>query len=422
MEDQSKDVGTLEGLHNISSEDFANYLFSDNVTKDATTVTDTSKKEPESSVAATAKAPNVEKKDDTSVAENKDTTGKDVDEKKPELKTGSDKKDDKKTVDSASGEKVDKKDDKPVDKKEESVDDSKKDDTEVELEFKLPEEEKAELEGGDGWKELAKNQGFDVSEDTFEAYQKGVEEFYRKKYEPNLGKFDPEAQRLIEFLDSGGKLENFIAPLKPIQELKSLSDAELVSRDLELRKWPADKIEKQIALLVEQDKLEVSAFALREKLDAIEEQIKEDTINKQLAAAKRTDTYKQLSKAEELSTFKKTLSNVKDFMDIPIKDKHKDYLIKQWESGKYDTILKDPSMQAQLILWHEFGDKGLQMIKEKFNKQVQLERKKDRHAIPPETGSGSGQTKGTSKTDVEAEGNWDALNGFSDIVFGDKKS
>lgn len=293
------------------------------------------------------------------------------------------------------------------------------------FEFKTLDEKAAEEEESDGWLELSKKDGFDITEDTYEAYVAGRDKFYKEKYQIDLGKYQPETQRFIEFLESGGTINSFIEPLRPLNELRNLDDVALITKDLEMQEWDPAKIEKEIARMSEKDgEVELSAYKIRKQIDTIEERLKEKIVNDTIVASDRQTTYKQTSTAEELTSIKKELNTMSAFLEIPLGDKHKAGIVKKLESGQYNDVINNPKAKMQAILWHEFGKEGVNLLKEKVLAEAKLEIKKDRHNIPPPASQGGAQSRSTSTTEVKAEGNWAVLGSqeeFDQAYFGTKK-
>lgn len=290
------------------------------------------------------------------------------------------------------------------------------------LQFSVPGEEGEEVgTEGNGWSQLSKEIGFEVENDDFDTFKAGLDEHYKNKYEVDLGKYEPEAQRLIQFLNAGGKTDAFVEPLKPIKDLQALSDIDLIEKDLELRNMSPELIEKEINKLTEDDQVGTTAFKLREKLNTLESQIRDQIVSESLNATERSEDYKKQSAAEQLSSFKKELNKVSDFLEIPIADKHKQYIIKNLESGKYADLLESPKMKVLAILQTEFGKDGISLLKKKVSEETRREYKKDRHAIPPVPASGGAQSRSASRTEVTPEGNWQALEGFNDVVYPNEK-
>lgn len=114
---------------------------------------------------------------------------------------------------------------------------------------------------------LAKAQGIELKEDSFEAYQLGIEEKYNAKVEEVkkttedtvLAKYSPEARATIELLNSGLSLEQIYSPLQEVQQLKALDDVSLVRKALEeatmpdgvTKMWDADMVEAQMEKMLE---------------------------------------------------------------------------------------------------------------------------------------------------------------------------
>ncbi len=429
-------AGTLEGFNDLSSEDFVNNLLVDVSEKiDApVTTAPTIKKDEPAAAPETPAAPVVEKKDDTpaepkapellteeeknkKAAEEKDASEKAATEAKAKEKSDAFAAAQKTLDDALAAAKT------PEEKAaaQKAFDDAKlaidPPAKPAELEFKLPEEKAKEAEDGDGWLTLAKEQGIEIPEDSFEAYTKGLDEHYKKKYEVDLGKFDPEAQRLIEFLNAGGTVDAFVDPLKPVNDLRRLSDVELLEKEFELRGWKPELIEKEITRMTEANEIDLAAFKVREQLDLIEKNIQKDVIDKKLQTSQRSTLYKDKSVAEDLANFKKELNTVSDFLEIPLKDKHKQYIAKKMEDGQYADLLNSPKAKILAILHSEFGKDGVSLLKQKERDEVDLKYKHDRHAIPPVPVTGGGQIKSPSQSDVRAEGNWGALEGFNEHTF-----
>lgn len=383
---------TLAGFEGLSSEDFINSIM------------------PDQAAAPAAKAPEV-----AAVPEAKKAEETPVVEKKAEEKAADPVAEVKKPEDKA----VEKNPAVVAAEKDKVTGEEVKDFT---PEFVVPGEEK-KVEGqeeGEGWAPAAKEIGFEIPTDNFEEFKKGLDNHYKNKYDVNLGKYDSETQQFIEFLENGGTVQDFLDPLKPVEQLKSLSDVDLVVRDLELQDWPQDKIDQEIARMTEADKDEIglTAFKLRKQLGVIEQNIKTQIIESKTKAEKRQDSYKQNATAEQLSAIKNSLNTVSEFMDTPLSGKHKDFIAKNWVDGKYANILNDPKAMSKFLLFHEFGEQGIANLKNKAKEEAKLAYKNDRHNIPPMTGTGGGQVKGASTSNQQAEGNWSALEGFNDSVFG----
>lgn len=280
----------------------------------------------------------------------------------------------------------------------------------VVIEFKTPEEKLGTISEGEGWTDLAKDIGFEIAEDTHEAYKASLETFYKEKYKSDIGKYSPEAQTLIEFLDADGKLEDFAHPTKELNGYLALDNVDLISEDLKAQGMTDELIEKKITKMTENDEIDLAAFAIRKDIKDAIKNVEAKVIQDKLAATKRTDNYKILTAAQELADIKTSFNTVNEFMEIPLTSKIKDYIIKNWEDGKYADVLNTPAMKVQALLLHELGKDGVALLKTKVMEEAKLARKVDRHAIPPVVNAGgAGQVKDASPATTTAEGNWAAL-------------
>lgn len=421
---EKETVGTLEGFKDLSSEDFVNNLVVEVEGNDKAPAAPVIKKEETPTTPAatdpatpadTPAAPAVpelltdQEKADKAVA---DKVAADAKIKSDSLSAAQKKLDDALAVAKTDEEK--KAAQAAFDHEKLAIDPPAKP---AELEFKLPADKEKEAAEGEGWLTLAKKQGIELQEDTFEAYTQELDKHYKQKYEVDLGKFEPEAQRFIEFLNAGGTVAAFVDPLKPVNDLRRLSDVELLEKEFQLRGWKDEMIEREITRMTENNEIDLAAFKVREQLEVIEKNIQQQVVDQTLNASKRSTLYKEKSATEDLTSFKKELNTVSDFLEIPLKDKHRQYIIEKMESGKYADLLNSPKMKVLAILQSEFGKDGVSLLKQKVTEEVELKYKHDRHAMPPVPVSGGGQTKGPTQTQVVAEGNWGALEGFNDTVF-----
>lgn len=286
--------------------------------------------------------------------------------------------------------------------------------TKGELEIPLPSDAKEVLnlgnEENNGWIELGSEFGIELKSDTPEEFKEKIEEKYKSQYNADISKFAPEAQMFIEFLNNGGTRESFIEPLKPLLEVKQLNDVELIAKEYELQGWPADKIEAKIEDLTENGKIELTAFELRKSLDSLIENVQQDIITKQKNAEERFTNYQTNAKATDVNEIKKELNTVNSLFDLPLTQKHKDYLASKMESGAYDALWNTPAIKAKLILMHELGEAAVKVKMNNLLEKAKLDNKIDKHAIPPIIGGGGTNTSNqNAHAHVDPRGNWAAL-------------
>ena len=267
---------------------------------------------------------------------------------------------------------------------------------------------------------LAKAQGIELKEDSFEAYQLGIEEKYNAKVEEVkkttedtvLAKYSPEARATIELLNSGLSLEQIYAPLQEVQQLKALDDVSLVRKALEeatmpdgvTKMWDADMVEAQMEKMLEKGDVDQEAKKIRRILDANEQEIKIEHSQKLKQFQDRKEQQVRQEKQESVAQFTKAMNTVSEFMGGKISEDAKQAIIKKQQSGAYDNVLSDPKNLAEFILYKEFGQKAIKNIENTAFQKGREEKTKKLLNIPPVTQNGGGRVI----TNNEAN-NWDAL-------------
>jgi hypothetical protein len=292
--------------------------------------------------------------------------------------------------------------------------------------FKLPGEEgsKPNLETSSDeemkWVDVAKEIGFELKEDSFDAFQKAKNEFIEnikneskkevevKSFKEQIAELPAETQLLVLGLKNGLTEEEIHKPFKMIADFKALSDADLVAKDFELQKYPQDLIDHKIEELTENGKLELKAKELRLILDKNEEVLLNNKLQeiKQLELESEENFKNKIAKESEI--IEKHINTIDTFMEAPISKKTKDYLVEKWKSGAYHELAKDPDRIAKFIIWNEFGEQGIANLKNKSFEKGRDEKKNKLHVIPPviETGSIVDSQNENARNPV---GNWEAF-------------
>lgn len=292
--------------------------------------------------------------------------------------------------------------------------------TEPNPEEKAKAEALAKLEADQSWMALAKVRGVEITEDSFEAYNKAldekfvadttlkVEEAKKEARELELSKLPVEAVVIIEGVKEGFSIEEILEPKREIQKLKALSDADLIAKDCELKGWPQNIIDKHIADLTEADKLDVTAQPLRDILNANEETIAKRQLE-QITQLKQSRAATELKvRKDEAVEIKNTLTSMKTFLDLPIHDSVVNRVMQKWENNEYQEAFKDPKVVAEFLMYKEFGEKGVKSLKQREYERGRDEKASKLHNIPPLGNVGG---KHTSTGAVKAEGNFGALPG-----------
>lgn len=257
-----------------------------------------------------------------------------------------------------------------------------------------------------GWQDVAKEL-FDeeLETDDFDAFKQKITE----KTEYNLAKFKPETQRLIKFTEAGGTVDDFMEPLSKIDATIALPAADLVDRHLKATGWADNaKREAKLTSMAESGELEVIHKQVVDHLTSLRDEKKNDIINARIAAhekheAKLANIYK-----DEAKKIKSALSARKDFMGTELKPENIDKIVKKYEAGEYEPLLKDSNFMADFLLYKEYGKKGQENLKTKIEREFKAKHKEKFHNLPPKTAGKAGSVRATSSGQAP-EGNWDLL-------------
>ncbi len=303
----------------------------------------------------------------------------------------------------------------PVDKKEEKKEEEKEEEgfkTEGStLENKEDEEAK--------WVDIAKEIGFELKEDTYEAFaaeqktfienikKTAVEDAKLKSFKDEIAELPAESQLLIIGLRQGLTPEQIDAPFKMIREYKALSDADLVAKDLELQGFTPDVVANEIEKMTENDKIEVEAKRLRTVLDQSETGLTAKKLQevKELEASSQNIFKEKLAKESE--EIVKHINKFDKFLDSPVSKKNKEYLTNKWNTGAYHELAKDPEKIVKFMLWNEFGEQGVANLKNNLSSKLKEEEVRKGHNVPPVISTGSSTNVDEGAKNPIA--NWGAL-------------
>lgn len=277
----------------------------------------------------------------------------------------------------------------------------------------------AKLETEQSWTNLAATKGIVLTEDTFDAYSKGLDTFYEQKeqasleavkkagYDLELNKLPIEAVAVIEGYKAGLTTEEIFAPVKQIEALLALSNEELVAEDLRLQDWSEELIEKKIADLVENDKLDLEAQPLRVLLNNNKKVVAKNQVDKFAQMQQQRVEHEKQVRVSESETIKNTITSMKEYMGVPVDQTLVNYVTQKWNEGKYHEALRDPKKIADFIMNEEFGEQGKKALANREYQRGRDEKANKLHNIPPITPTGA--VVNTTQTTQKPEGNWGAL-------------
>lgn len=297
---------------------------------------------------------------------------------------------------------------------------AKKEKEEIEKEFKLPTDKKEDGEDEDSnWLNVSKKLDIDLKEDSFEAFETAYKtkiETVRKeekalalksKWTEEIISLPVEAQATIIGLKNGMSLEEVTAPLKRLEELKVMDDADLIALDFKGQGYDDEYVEMKIAKLAENGDLELTAKEIRKVISDSEKEIKDNHLTRIKEIDENNKKLIQETRDKETASIKEKLGTIKQFMDTPVSEKVVNYLVKNWEQGKYHEDFKNPDLLAEFLIYKEFGEQGIKNMKQKAYERGRDEKANKLHNIPPVIKSGGSTTKSGEAT--SPIGNFGAL-------------
>ncbi len=282
----------------------------------------------------------------------------------------------------------------------------------------------AKLETEQNWINLAKVNNVEITEDTFSAYDKAtrakfesdkqaaVEALRQEKLDLELNKLPVEARAIIEGLKEGHSVQDLLAPVQQIDNLLALSNEELVAEDYRLQNvegqppvWTEDLIEKQIADLIENDRLDLAAAPLRTILNNNKKVVAQNQVDKFAQLQQQRAEHESKMRITESETIKNTISSMKEYMGVPITPEVVNYIQQKWAKGEYHDSFKDPKKVADFLVYQEFGDQGIKALKNREYQRGRDEIANKLHNIPPVSKTGAVVIPQAQK----ADGNFGAL-------------
>lgn len=263
-----------------------------------------------------------------------------------------------------------------VDDKKETNDDVNEDDLfkiEEEKENKSDTEEEEEIESS--WKDIAKEFELEIEEDNFDKFkeklaekqkqeiEKAVEEAKKEFKTVDVKKYNPEAQRLIEFLENGGTLEEFKNPLKVFDELLTMDKEDLIREDLRIKGYSEAQIEEKIIKMDEDGIIDTEYNKLKNIVSLNKEKAEQNLLDSQKNNKLATEKAKQEQFQKETKVISEHISKLDKFMGKQIPEDTKKLLQQRWEEGHYrKRFAENPVDAVNAILFMEFGEKFKKLI------------------------------------------------------------
>jgi len=269
------------------------------------------------------------------------------------------------------------------------------------------------------WKGVASDLGFEVAEDTFEAFTQTFKENYVPKSEVEklatvsreslLATLDPKIATAFELIEMGVPQELALNPTKIQDDYLAMDNASLMRAALTYKyqgvkdltpQQREDMVEAKLEELVEDpSKLEIQANIVRadvmtDKQNILQEQAQ---LVQKFTEQKQQVAYQQ--KVEADNQFKEALTKESTFMGLKLSQDVKDAILKKYSTGAYEDALNPAQAKLRAILQLEYGDKFAKAVQSKAKEEGKAEIVRKLSDIPPKA------TQGGSRVQVVSSDN-----------------
>lgn len=259
------------------------------------------------------------------------------------------------------------------------------------------------------WNDLGKVLDFEVTDDSEEglktAYAAHIEKIKSEAaeavkgatLESELAKIDPEAQLLFDFVKTGGKVEDFVNPLKPYERLEAMDNEALVREAEKLAKTPEADIDAKIVELTDAGKLDDEAKVIRDYIKSEKIKTQQEIVNR------RKETFQKTYKSEN-DSIKSALDKVENILDIPLKKEIRQTLAEKIPTYR-ERFKNEPELVARAIALLELGDQAKGLIHKKGYEEAtsKLKGKVFNLEDVPRKPSGAASSKDTGGGETLAE-------------------
>lgn len=271
--------------------------------------------------------------------------------------------------------------------------------TEEDSPLTLDEDSSLENNEESSWKFIAKQEGYEIEEDSYEAYKEAllaplkaeIESTKKMSQDAVLADVAPEIRQYFELSKAGMSVQDILAPLAQIESYKAMSNAEIVRADMIAKieairpmsdsdiAWVDAEMEKKAS----NNEIDHEANGVRLQLDAAAKNIM-DVRNQQLEQYKiDSENALRQKRQMESESMVKALNDMSDFMGSPLSPEVKKGLTERYNNGKYDQMFNDPAMKMKFIAYIELGEKAQKNLEAKSYNKGKMEIAKKLHNTPP---------------------------------------
>ena len=267
------------------------------------------------------------------------------------------------------------------------------------------------------WVETAKNIfGIEAAENSYEGFinaaQSAIEQAELRgketTIEKELASLPVEAQVDFLLLREGYTREQINEPTKEIDTLLTMSNIDLVKKDLELQGMSESLIEKEIELLTEKGVIDHEAEKLKLVLHNARESVLAERQQLAQQVATNYEAKLQAERQAEAQLMTNAFNTVKDFMGQPINENARQQLAQRYAEGQYDSILNDPAKKAEFIMYHHFGEQAAKNIRNKALEEGREKVTKHLSNVPPVPQQNN--TRVSAKQNAKTTSGFEALN------------
>lgn len=267
-----------------------------------------------------------------------------------------------------------------------------------------------DADGDSSWIVVAKELGFsELKEDSFDAFKVAQEakieeirkEASNKDFEAHVSDLPAKEQLIVRGLKTGLTMEQIEAPIKILDSLLSMSDADLLAADLKERGIKQDVIDYQIQKLTEEGNLDKEIAPIRQMLEEKKSGINDTLLNQVKQLEEQIKTEKQTAIKEDVETFKKVMDTIPELMGTKLSKANKEVITAKYEKGEYHDLLTNHKEMAEYLLWKEYRKEAEQNLVNKALEDKRRGEQNNRHVISP-TKKGAGSSVSKVQTDGKA--------------------
>lgn len=272
--------------------------------------------------------------------------------------------------------------------------------------FEIPQETDPEELEDFSWKETAQTIGFEIKEDTYEAFLEGQKAFIEKQVAEKsksipkeslqkdfLSSLDEDTRLSVEMAISGTSDARIVQIKAEGQRYLGLSDKDFFIEDA-LSNLPDNAAAEQIntatkeaeeqfeameaagvsKIIVNQKRAELSNF-----IGAQIAHIQTESKAKQAISQQNKEAEKQAFNSK-LETY---LSQKSEYLGVPLEKQHHEHIKAKITRGDASRLLQNPEILADFMLWREFGAEYVNKALNLSKAEGAFQEKKNLHNIPP---------------------------------------